>query len=389
MIRVVEGGGVPVVITDIRCYICHFPLPAPFRPSWIPGFEQTTNGAVLVRVLTDEGIEGACSGVAFAGEWKGFAELLKAFLVGRDPFRVEDVVELLRSAKVIGVRPWFVEVALWDIIGRACGQPVYRLMGGARDRVKAYASTGELRHPEEMAALAQRLVEEGFRALKIRLRRPDYREDLAAVEAVRIAVGDDIELMVDANQAWKIHGFGDYPRWDLKTAMTVARELEAIKVSWLEEPLPMRDFDCLRILRESTSVRISGGEANDDLDDFRELLSRGCYDVVQPDVTFAGGLSIGRKIAAVAEAHHVTYNPHTWTNGLGLAANLQLMGAIPNCTHCEYPYDPPGWVPEARDAMLTEPITVDEEGYVKVPDAPGLGVEVDWEKVESLGERIA
>ncbi len=377
-----------MVITDIHCYVCHFPLTAPFRPSWIPGYEQTTNGAVIIRVFTDEGIEGACAGVAFAGEWKGFAELLKAFLVGRDPFRVEDIVGILRSAKVIGVRPWFVEVAMWDIIGKACGQPVYRLLGGARDRVKAYASTGELRPPDEMARLAQMLVDEGFQAIKLRLRRFDYREDLAAVEAVRIAVGDDVEIMVDANQAWRIHGFMDYPRWDLKTALSVARALESLGVSWLEEPLPMRDFDGLSLLRGSTSLRIAGGELNDDMDDFRELLSRGCYDIIQPDVTFSGGLSLCKKIASMAEAYNVVYNPHTWTNGLGMAANLQIMGAVPNCTHCEFPYDPPGWVPETRDAMLTEPLVVDGEGYVKIPDGPGLGVAVDWEKVEAHGERI-
>lgn len=378
-----------MVITDVRCYICHFPLPAPFKPCWIPGFEQSTNGAVIVRIFTDEGIEGACTGLAFAGEWKGFAELLKVFLVGKDPFCVEELVDILRSAKVLGVRPWFVEVALWDIIGKACGQPVYRLMGGARDKVKAYASTGELRPPDELARLAQRLVEEGFRAIKIRLRRFDYREDLAAAEAVRIAVGDDVEIMVDANQAWRVHGFGDYPRWDFKTALAVAKGLESLGVVWLEEPLPMRDYEGLSELRRLTSVRIAGGELNDDLDDFRELLSRGCYDVIQPDVTFAGGLSLCKKVASLAEAYNVAYNPHTWTNGLGMAANLQLMGAIPNCTHCEFPYDPPGWVPQARDAMLAEPLGIDKDGYVRVPDAPGLGVMVDWEKVEAYGERIA
>ena len=89
--------------------------------------------------------------------------------------------------------------------------------------------------------------------------------------------------------------------------------------------------------------------------------------------------------AGMAEDAHIAYNPHTWSNGLGLAANLQLMGAIPNCTHCEFPYDPPGWVPEGRDAMLTEPITIDEEGYVAVPQSPGLGVEVGWEKVRAHG----
>jgi len=375
-------------ITDVEAYLCHFPLAEPFHPSWIPGLPSYNNSAVILRLLTDEGIEGACAGVAFAAEWKGFPELIRLFLVGRDPFQVEDFLQVLRSAKVIGFRAWFVEVALWDIIGKAAGQPVYRLLGGSRDRVKAYASTGELRDPETRAHDALRMVEEGFRAIKLRIRNEDVRRDLAVVEAVRIAVGDDVEIMVDANQAWLIHGFGPYPKWDLKRAIAVARELERLGVSWLEEPLRMRDYEGLAILRRATSVPISGGELNDDLDDFRELINRGCYDIIQPDVTFAGGILTGRKIAAMAEAANVVYNPHTWTNGLGLAANLQLMGAIPNCTHCEFPYDPPGWTPEGRDAMLTEPITIDADGYVAVPSSPGLGVEVDWERVRAHGERI-
>jgi D-galactarolactone cycloisomerase len=222
----------------------------------------------------------------------------------------------------------------------------------------------------------------------LRIRNQDIRKDLAVIEAVRVAVGDDVELMVDANQAWLIHGFGDYPKWDLKRAMSVARELEQLGVVWLEEPLRMRDYEGLSILRRSTSVAISGGELNDDLDDFRELINRGCYDIIQPDVTFAGGILTCRKIAGMAEAANIVYNPHTWSNGLGLAANLQLMGAIPNCTYCEFPYDPPGWIPEGRDAMLTEPIRIDGDGYVAVPSEPGLGVEVDWEKVRAHGEKI-
>jgi D-galactarolactone cycloisomerase len=376
-------------IVDVEAYICHFPLAEPFYPSWIPGLPLQNNSCLMVRLITDEGIDGACAGMAFTQEWKGVPDLIKIFLIGRDPFQVEDFLQVLRSAKVIGFRPWFMEIALWDIIGKATGQPVYRLLGGSRDRVKAYASTGELRDPETRAQDALRMVEEGFRGIKLRIRNQDPRIDLAVVEAVRVAVGDDVEIMVDANQAWLIHGFAGYPKWDLKRAMYMARELEELGVVWLEEPLRMNDYEGLSILRRSTSVAISGGELNDDLDDFREFLGRGCYDILQPDVTFAGGILTCRKIAGMAEAANITYNPHTWTNGLGLAANLQLMGAIPNCTHCEFPYEPPGWVPEGRDAMLAQPIAIDDEGYVAVPALPGLGVEVDWEKVRAHGEKIS
>ena len=194
-------------IADAEAYICHFPLTDPFYPSWIPGLPLQNNSCIMLRLVTDEGIEGACAGMAFTQEWKGVPDLIKLFLIGRDPFQVEDFIKVLRGAKVIGFRPWFIEVAFWDIIGKAAGQPVYRLLGGSRDRVKAYASTGELRDPETRAQDALRLVEEGFTGIKLRIRNEDPRVDLAVVEAVRVAVGDDVEIMVDANQAWLIHGF--------------------------------------------------------------------------------------------------------------------------------------------------------------------------------------
>jgi L-alanine-DL-glutamate epimerase-like enolase superfamily enzyme len=374
---------------DAEAYLCHFPLPEPFYPSWIPGLPQVNNSLLLVRLLTDEGIEGFAASVAFLGELKGVPELLKVFLVERDPFKVEDFVKIFRSAKAVGVRAWFMDVALWDIIGKATGQPIYRLLGGYRDRVKAYASTGELREPARRAEDARAIVEKGFRAIKIRIRSDDPRTDLAVVEAVRDAVGPDIDIMVDANQAWPIHGFGDYPTWDLKRAMAMAAELEALGVAWLEEPLGMYDYEGLSTLTSSTALTISGGEMNSDIYDFRELIERRCYDVIQPDVTLACGIQNGKKIAGMAEAAGITVNPHTWTNGVGLAANLQLMGAIPNCTYCEFPYEPPGWVPEARDAMLATPFAIDPEGYVPIPKSPGLGIEIDMDKVRAHGERVA
>lgn len=375
-------------IVKVEAYLCHFPLPEPFYPSWIPGYPQSNNSLLLLRLVTDEGIEGFCSQVAFTEEAKGLPGLMSIFLMNRDPFNVEDFLKVCRAGRVIGVRSWFIEIALWDIIGKAVGQPIYRLLGGCRDRVKAYASTGELRDPERRAEDTLALKEAGFKAVKVRIRYPTLREDLAVVEAVREAVGDDMEIMVDANQAWLVHGLGDYPVWDLKRAMATARELEKLNVAWLEEPLWMFDFEGLSQLRSTTSIPISGGEMNADIYEFRELIERGCYDILQPDVTLSGGILTVKKIAAMAEAHNMGLNPHTWTNGLGLAANLQVMGAIPNCTYCEYPYEPPGWVPEARDFMLAEPLRVDEDGFINIPSGPGLGVEVDMEKVAACGEKL-
>lgn len=375
-------------ITDVEAYLCRFPLPAPFFPSWIPGVPELNNSLLLVRLLTDEGIDGFAAAPAFLGELKGVPELLRVFLLERDPFRVEEFTKVFRSAKAIGIRAWFMEIALWDIIGKATGQPVYRLLGAYRDSVLAYASTGELRSPEKRVEDALAIKEKGFKAIKLRIRSADIGEDIAVVEAVRDAVGPYMEIMVDANQAWPIHGFGDYPTWDAKRAMVTAIELEHLGASWLEEPLGMYDYDGLSTLTSSTSIAISGGEMNSDIFEFRELINRRCYDILQPDVTLSSGILNGKKIAGMAEAAGFLVNPHTWTNGIGFAANLQLMGAIPNCSHCEFPYDPPGWVPEARDAMLSEPFDIDDEGYVRLPEKPGLGIEVDMSRVRSEGEKL-
>lgn len=377
-----------MIITEVETYICHFPLPEPFYPTWIPGYPQTQNSCLVLILRTDEGIEGYCASVAFADEVKGVVSLLRPFLINRDPFQIEDTVQLLRSASFLGYRGWFVEAALWDILGKATGQPVHRLLGGGPDRIPAYASTGELREPGRRVEEVLRLKEMGFKAVKLRAKAMRVQDDVALVEAVREAVGDGMEIMVDANQGWPIHGFGPYPRWSLKRAMEEAGAFDELGVRWLEEPLHKNDYAGYAQLRASTGVAIAGGEFNSDLHEFRDLIGGGCLDVVQPDVTLSTGILNGKKVAGMAEAHNLEFSPHTWTNGLGLAANLQLMGCVPNCPYCEFPYEPPGWVPEARDFMLAEPLTVDKEGYIAVPQGPGLGVTLDMDKVRHYGEQV-
>jgi len=375
-------------IEAIDAWLAHHPLPGTFFPSWIPGYPQTRNSCIIVRVRTDEGIDGWAAGVGFLDEARGIPGLLGPFLMGRDPFQIEDFAQIARSGYFLGYKLWFVEIALWDIVGKAAGVPIYKLLGGGPGRVMAYASCGEIRDPQERAENAVRLKEMGFHALKLRIRSPDMKTDIAQIEAVRKAVGDDMQIMVDANQGWPIHGFAPYPRWTLKRAMATCRELENLNVRWLEEPLYKHDYDGYSTLRQSTTVPIAGGEFNTDLCEFRDLLSKGCLDIVQPDVTLAGGILLGKKMAGMAEAYNLEFSPHTWTNGLGLVANLQLIGATPHCPYCEYPYEEPAWIPEHRDFMLTEPIKVDEEGCIDIPDGPGLGVEINVEAIESCSEKL-
>ncbi len=375
-------------IEAVDAWLAHHNLPEPFYPSWIPGYPQTRNSCLIVRVRTDEGVDGWAAGVGFLDEAKGIPALLRPFLVGRDPFQIEDFVQIARSGYFLGYKMWFVEIALWDIVGKVARMPIYKLLGGGPGKIMTYASCGEIRDPEKRAEDALKLKEKGFFALKLRTRSPDLKTDIAQVEAVRKAVGDSMEIMVDANQGWPIHGFAPYPRWTLKRAMETCRALEDLNVRWIEEPLYKHDYDGLATLRQFTTVPIAGGEFNTDLCEFRDLLAKGCLDVVQPDVTLAGGILLGKKMAGIAESYNLEFSPHTWTNGIGLAANLQLMGAIPNCPYCEYPYEEPAWIPEHRDFMLTEPIKTDGNGCINVPDGPGLGVEINVEAIEKCSEKV-
>lgn len=375
-------------IVALDAWLAHHPLPGTFYPSWIPGYPQTRNSALIVRIRTDEGIDGYAAGVGFLDEAKGLPGILRPFLLGRDPLQIENFIQTARSGYFLGYKLWFVEIALWDILGKVARLPIYKLMGGGPGKVMAYASCGEVRAPEKRAEDALKLKEKGFKALKLRIRSPEMKTDIAQVEAVRKAVGDSMEIMVDANQGWPIHGFAPYPRWTLKRAMETCRALEQFGIRWMEEPLYKHDYDGYAALRKFTTIPIAGGEFNTDLCEFRDLIGRQCLDVVQPDVTLAGGLMIGKKVAGMAEAANIEFSPHTWTNGLGLVANLQLMGATPNCPYCEYPYEEPAWIPGHRDFMLSEPIKIDSDGCVKVPDGPGLGVEINMAAIEKCSEKL-
>ncbi len=376
-------------IDRIEAWVCRFPLPAPFHPSWVPGVGEAHISCVIFRVTTDDGIVGAASGIQVFEEARSTLPLLNVYLKGRDVTTVEDILKILRSAhQIVGFRAWHIELALWDIIGRSAGLPVHRLLGGARESIPAYCSTGALKAPEKHAETVQHVSELGFRAVKLRVRHETPAEDVAVLKAVRESIGDDFTIMVDANQGWRVHGLAPYPEWDYKRALNYARACEDHGVFWLEEPLYQHDYDGYARLRQSTTVRIAGGEMLSDLPGFRELISRGGLDVVQPDVALSGGILMSRKISIIAEAFGVEYAPHTWTNGLGLAANLQCIGAAPNAIYCEYPFEPGSYVPEGRDAMLTEPLMISPDGTIAVPQRPGLGVEVDWAAVEKYGIRI-
>lgn len=363
-------------ITAVESRVYRYPLDPPFRAAWDP-IPRSVQEATVVIVHTDEGILGVASG----GDGLPDRAAIERFLVGLDPLRTEAVREVCETIDLHGGRPWAAEIAVWDIVGKALGQPLWKLLGGRSERLLAYASSGELVGPKERVERCLKLVDAGVKAAKIRFHLDNWREDVAVVCAVRDAVGDRLEIMVDANQGWRMPGDRE-PRWDVATAAQCAGELEGLGVYWLEEPLRTEDADGYASLRRRTSVRLAAGELVRQQHEARDLVVRGQIDVIQADVLFVGGIGGCRRIAALADLHGRAWSPHTWSNGLGFLANLHAAIAFSPIPFVEVPYDPPAWAPERRDWLLPAPIAIGADGTIAPPAGPGLGVDVDLDGLE-------
>jgi L-alanine-DL-glutamate epimerase-like enolase superfamily enzyme len=214
----------------------------------------------------------------------------------------------------------------------------------------------------------------GFRAVKIRIDRTDPGTSLQAVQATRAACGDDLVIMADLNQWWRMAGDSS-PTLDQAEVRRIAAELAGLAVFWLEEPLPGGDLAGMRALRGQ--VRVAGGEMARTPAELLAALEADALDVVQPDVVLAVGMLRARTIAELALLRHRWFTPHTWTNGLGLLANLHVVAGVGGGPYVEFPYDPPGWTEERRDFFLAEPVRIDADGCLTVPAAPGLGAQID------------
>jgi L-alanine-DL-glutamate epimerase-like enolase superfamily enzyme len=364
-----------VRITHIEARGYSTPLDPAFNAAWDPR-PRDRFGETIVIVETDSGIRGYAGGASVPD-----LELLNSLLVGID---LDDTTLILRTLQTVdfhGGRNWTVEVAVFDALARVSEKPLWELLGGHRLAFPAYASTGERL---DISARVERTLqwrEQGIRAIKLRFNRADWKDDIAVVAAVRDAVGDSMEIMVDANHGWRIPG--DHRRaWDLATAIDCARALADMNVYWLEEPLPTDDVDDCAKLRERSDVRIAGGEMVRSLAESRKLIASGAFDIVQNDVVLAGGIGGARQVVEWADAAQIDWSPHTWTTGLGLLANLHVALALSTAEFIEVPYDPPAWSPGRRDFMLPHPVDFGVDGTISPPSGYGLGIEPDLAELE-------
>ena len=358
-------------ITAVRLDRLVVPLDPPFDAAWDPQ-PRRSFAATIVRVETDEGVVGIGSGDTM----DGFAAFEHLF-VGEDPLAIARHVRVLETIDFHAGRYWPLEAALWDILGQVAGLPVATLFGGASNGVPVYASCGMLLPPAARADSALWLRDEGFRAIKIRVDPRRLADGLAAVVATRDAVGDSMALMVDINQGWRMAG-DTSGSLDPVAAREIAVRLAEYDVLWLEEPLAGSDLPGLAALRASTpGIRIAGGEMTRTFAELVDALDADAFDVHQPDVVLAAGMLRGRTIGELALARSRWYSPHTWTNGIGLLANLHVAAGVGGGPFIEYPYDPPGWTAERRDFMLAKPVRPGPDGVLRVPAAPGLGIDLD------------
>ncbi|MCI2415978.1 mandelate racemase/muconate lactonizing enzyme family protein [Saccharopolyspora sp. K220] len=358
--------------------------------------------ATLVRIDTDEGISGfgEANPDAGAAAVVGLIHTLKDDLIGEDPRNVERCWEKLRrghvfagpQAGVFVIALSGIELALWDLAGKAAGLPVYRLLGGKfRDRIRLYADCGDGDDPAGSAAgcadRARRMVEEGFTALKFdiddlshpakfdefnhTLNAAELRTMVERVAAVREAVGPDIDLCIDM-----------HARYDVPSACRIAWELEPFNLMWLEEPIPAENIDALVRVRAQTRTPICAGENLYLRWGFRDLLERGAVDVVMPDVPKCGGLAESKKIANLAEMHYVPFAPHLVSTPLGTMATSHQCAAIPNFLVQEWHALEER---EVWDSYVVGPDggSIVKDGYIDLPDAPGIGVELDMDGVRA------
>ena len=356
-------------VTDVKTFMVDC-----FRTNW-----------VFVKVYTDEGITGVGEATL---EYKekallGAVEHIKEYLVGKNPLTIErhwhDIYRdaFWRGGAVLMSALSAVEMALWDILGKSLNVPVYQLLGGkVHDEVRIYVNGwfSGAKEPHEFAEKAKIAKERGVSALKwdpfgksyLDISNKDLDKALNCVASVREAVGNDVDLLIEG------HG-----RFNIPTSVKIAKELEQFKPMFFEEPVPPDNLDALKEVKVKSPVAIAAGERLYTRWDYRPMFDKMAADYIQPDISHAGGIMELKKIAAEAESRYIPFAPHNPSGPVANAATLQLAASCPNFAILEIMYSDVTW----RKDVTTESLLY-KDGYIKIPDKIGLGIEINEEECE-------
>jgi L-alanine-DL-glutamate epimerase-like enolase superfamily enzyme len=351
---------------------------------WANDLKPEDDLNTLIEVQTDEGLTGIGSAMTSKALIAASVKLLRPLLIGERADEPARVSEKLRQSFFWQGRGGAVEhaisgidIALWDLMGKICKQPVARLLGGSyRGRIKPYGSM-LFDEPGPLRAKLQQATARGFKAIKLGWRpfgRRDRKTDELLIKTARDTVGPEVEIMVDAGgseQFWP-HGY----KWALETAKMLA----AYDVAWFEEALPPDDLEGFIELRRHAPLPITTGEVLTRRQSFRPFIEHHAVDIIQPDCTKCGGLTEAWRIAWMAYDHNILWVPHGWNTAIGLAADLHLAAAVPVAKYVEY-LTPSPYIED----IITEPFKVDAEGYLPIPDRPGLGIELNREALKRFG----
>jgi L-alanine-DL-glutamate epimerase-like enolase superfamily enzyme len=386
-----------MIITDVTTLKLHYDMPVAMADAihYMPG-----RPTLLVQVHTDTGITGLGEAATYGGFLESTAAIilneLRQTILGQDPFTVEKLWQMMATrAHQRGRRGMLmmaisgIDIALWDIVGQATRTPLYRLLGGYRDTLDAYASAGFYAQGKDVAALADEMagyVERGFRCIKMKVgRNPEVllnplhdmpaahyatatlEEDIERVKAVRQAIGPNVRLAIDANNAWTP-----------SVALRFMREVERFNIFWLEEPVATDDIEGSALVAHQLDTPVAGYETETGLPGFRDLITRRAVDIVQPDVIWTGGITECRKVAALAQAYGLPVIPHVFSSAVSSMANMHFIAAIPNGGLLEFDQN----LNPLRSELFETPLEITPEGKIPLPDRPGLGVTLNQETVK-------
>jgi L-rhamnonate dehydratase len=367
-------------ITNVKAIVLKLPE--------ISSAADGTQDDLIIVVETDEGITGygEVDTAPFVGKAivdaymsHGTCYGLREVVVGADPFDYEQIWNDMwsktyyygRSGPVVHVMSG-IDMAIWDIMGKATGKPVHKLLGGSYiKKVRPYASALMPESRDEVKRMVEKYSSQGYTAIKFGWGPLGYdvNLDLQLIEMARKTAGDHIEIMIDIGKRYK-----------LKQAMYVAKAIEQLNIYWLEEPLPAEDYAGYRRLTESTTTRIATGEEESGRLAFSRLINESGVDVIQPDISRCGGLTEAKKIATMAADNNITLVPHAFKTGILVAASIQLIAALPGVPFLEFS------VTESaiRKELLVNPF-MQKDGFVEVPEAPGLGIDLNPEVIKKYG----